>query len=106
MSARRRSPVLLVCCCLTAYFAFHAVRGKHGLEARHNLELRSVKLGNELAALNVVRGRLEREVELLGDSHPDPAFVEEIAREMLAYARLRDRILLAPGARFARLSRP
>lgn len=106
MSARRRSPVLLVCCCLTAYFGFHAVHGKHGLEARHSLQARSQKLASELAALKVARSRLEREVALLDDSRPDAAFVEEIARELLAYARPRDRILLASERRHAALPRP
>ena len=99
MSARRRSPVLLVCCCLTAYFGFHAVHGKHGLEARVGLQAKSLKLVTELAALTAVRDRLQLEVALLSESGADPAFVEEVARDLLAYARPRDRILLSPDRR-------
>lgn len=51
-------------------------------------------LERELHALGVVRSRLEREVALLSPRKTDSDFVEELAREMLAYAYPSDRILL------------
>jgi cell division protein FtsB len=103
MSVRRQLPVLLICCCLTMYFGFHAVHGKHGLEARWGLEVRAHKLAAELRELEAVRAGLEREVALLSDTRPDPAFVEELARGLLGYARPGDRILLPPVRRHAQL---
>lgn len=95
--------MLLVCCCLTAYFGFHAVHGKHGLEARWALQARAGMLAAELRGLEAARSRLEREVALLSDTKPDPSFVEEIARSLLGYARPGDRILLPAPGRQARL---
>ncbi len=90
----RRSPVLLMCLGLTVYFGFHAVQGKHGLEARARLLSRSVRLDKDLRALEAVRLGLEREVALLAEPRPHPDYVEELARELLGYARPRDLILL------------
>ena len=95
----RRSPVLLMCLGLTIYFGFHAVQGKHGLEARSRLLSRSSKLEQDLRALEAVRLGLEREVALLSETAPNPDFVEELARELLGYARPRDLILLEPARR-------
>ena len=103
MSVRRRSPVLLVSCCLTAYFGFHALHGRHGLEARSGLQQRAVTLAAELRGLDAVRAALEREVALLGGPSPDPAYVEELARGQLGYARPGDRILIEPDGRLASL---
>ena len=101
MLVRRRSPVLLVCCCLTAYFGFHALHGRHGLEARSGLQTRAHKLAVELRGLEAVRAGLAREVALLGDAAADPDYVEELARGLFAYARRHDRILLELPARVA-----
>ncbi|MDX2155393.1 MAG: septum formation initiator family protein [Hyphomicrobiaceae bacterium] len=94
MVPRRRSPVLLVCLCLTAYFGYHAVKGKHGLEARSRLVSRSVQLERELAGLVAVRSRLEREVALLAEASPDPDYVDELARSMLRYVGPDEMIIL------------
>ena len=99
MVMRRRSPVLLMCLGLTVYFGFHAVKGRHGLEARSYLLSRSSKLDKELRALDAVRLGLERDVALLNEARPDPDFVEELARDLLGYARPRDLILLDPARR-------
>jgi cell division protein FtsB len=50
-----------------------------------------------------MRAGLEREVALLHEDRPDPAFVEELARALLGYARRGDRILLPPVSRHAQL---
>lgn len=95
--------MLLVCCCLTAYFGFHAVHGRHGLEARGALQARARALTADLRALEDTRAQLEREVRLLATEKPDPAYVEEIARALLGYARPGERILLQTRHRQARL---
>lgn len=91
---RRRNSLLLVCACLTAYFGYHAIQGRHGLEARSRLIERSRALEREIRALETVQVRLMREISLLNESHPDPDFVDEIARDMLGFARPGDRLIV------------
>lgn len=97
----RQNPVLLACLCLIAYFAYHSVKGPHGLEGRRGLVERARILKQELATRDGLRRSLEREVALLAENGPDPDFVEELARDVLAYARPGDIILLdkAPATR-------
>jgi cell division protein FtsB len=81
----RQTSVLLVCASLTAYFAYHAIRGKHGLEARSRLSERSMLLEREITSLEAARARLERDVKLLGTAPPDPDLVSELAFEILGF---------------------
>jgi len=86
--------VLLLCLGLTAYFAYHTLKGRHGLEARDRLAERESALQFEIQSLEAVRAKLERDVALLRPDLPDPDFVEEIAREVLGFAHPRDRVVL------------
>lgn len=88
----------VVCLCLAAYFGYHTIQGRHGLEARSRLISRASTLDAEIRALEAVRTRLERDVALLSDADPDPDLIEELAREMLGFAR--------PGERIVILDRP
>jgi cell division protein FtsB len=99
MVSRRRPLLLLVCLCLTGYFGYHSLKGRHGLEARAELISRQQRLDVELARLVAVRTRLEREVRLLSEEAPDADLVEEIARDMLGFAYPGDRIILEARAR-------
>ena len=49
--SRRQTLVLLLCLLLTSYFGYHAIKGKHGLEAYAELTLRAEKLSGELKTL-------------------------------------------------------
>ena len=91
----RQSLVVLFCFGLTAYFAHHALYGRHGFEARQRLIERSSILEFEVRSLEAVRARLERDVALLAPELPHPDLVEEIARDVLGYAHPDDRIV--PG---------
>src|SRR5690606_36837658 len=62
--------VLLACLSLTAYFAHHAVHGRHGLEARSLLIDRSTLLEFEIRGLEAVRSELARDVALLNQVPP------------------------------------
>ncbi len=86
--------MLLLCLGLTAYFAYHTLKGRHGFEARDKLLERESVLQFEIQSLEAVRGKLERDVALLRPDLPDPDFVEEIAREVLGFAHPRDRVLM------------
>jgi cell division protein FtsB len=88
---------LLICACLIGYFGYHAIQGKHGLDARARLIERSKVLDHELAALQTVLARLEREVALLSETNPDPDYISERARELLGFARPDERILIVRG---------
>lgn len=85
--------VLLSCLGLSAYFAFHALKGRHGLEARNQLIERSNLLDFEIKSLETVRSKLERDVALLAPDVPNPDLVEEIARDVLGYVRPVDRLV-------------
>ncbi len=94
MVPRRRSPVLIVCVALAAYFGYHAIEGKHGLEARNRLISTAQRLEGELDRLLAVRSRFERHVGLLSEENPDPDLVEELARDVLGFSRPSDVLLL------------
>lgn len=89
---RRSSPVALLALCLTTYFVYHAIEGRHGLAARSRLIERSIALEREIGALETVRSRLEREIRLL--DRPDTDYVDELARSMLGFAHPDDRLTL------------
>jgi cell division protein FtsB len=96
-SRPRQILVSLFCLCALGYFAYHAIVGKRGLEARTRLIERSRQLGPEIARLEVMRTRLEREVHLLGAADPD--IVEELAIGLLGFVRPGDRVVVpAPDA--------
>ena len=90
----RQILVSLFCLCALAYFAYHAIVGKRGLEARSRLIERSRQLGPEIERLEAVRTRLEQEVRLLDAADPD--IVEELAIELLGFARPGDRVVVFP----------
>ena len=78
---------------LTAYFGFHAKDGKHGLEARSRLIERSSMLDAEIGSLDVVLARLRRDVAELRPEMPSTDIVEEVASDVLGYARPGDIVL-------------
>ncbi|WP_244534533.1 septum formation initiator family protein [Hyphomicrobium sp. CS1GBMeth3] len=88
--------MLLLCLALTAYFAFHTIKGRHGLDARDKLLERESALEFEIQSLEAVRAKLSRDVALLRPDLPDPDFVQEIAREVLGFANPRDRVVMTP----------
>jgi len=87
---------LLTCIAFTAYFAHHAIHGRHGLEARSRLIDRSTLLEFEIKSLEAARSELERDVALLNQTPPHPDLVDEIARDVLGYAHPSDRIYMQP----------
>ena len=100
MYDRRKSPprqilVSLFCLFALGYFAYHAIVGKRGLEARSRLIERSRQLGPEIERLEAMRTRLEQEVRLLDAADPD--IVEELAIELLGFARPGDRVVVFPA---------
>jgi cell division protein FtsB len=90
----RQILVSLFCLFALGYFAYHAVVGKRGLEARSRLIERSRQLEPQIQRLEALRARLERDVRLLDARDPD--MVEELAIEILGFARPGDRVLVAP----------
>src|SRR6185503_13991856 len=72
----RQILVSLLCLLALAYFVYHAIVGKRGLEARSRLIERSRQLEPEIGRLEALRARLERDVRLLDIRDPD--IVEEL----------------------------
>jgi cell division protein FtsB len=89
----KQALVLLACLMATAYFAYHAKYGRHGLEARQRLIERSALLDFEIKGLETVRSKLKHDVTLLSPEIPDSDLVEEIARNVLGYVRSDDRVI-------------
>ena len=84
----RSALFLTLCLALTAYFAYHAVEGEHGLHKRALLEKRVTLLQDELAALQRERQRLEHDVALVTHrAKTQPDLLDEQARALLNYAR-------------------
>lgn len=88
--------MLLLCLGFTAYFAYHAIYGRHGLEVRFQLTERSAVLEFEIKSLEAVRANLKRDVALLSPDKPDPDLVEEIARDVLGFVRPDDLVIARP----------
>lgn len=91
--------MLLICACLIGYFGYHAIQGKHGLDARSRLMFRSSMLEHDIKGLETVLANLERDVALLAESRPDTDYVEELAREVLGFARPDEQLLVQRPAR-------
>lgn len=89
----RQVLVLLACAMSSAYFGYHALHGRHGLEARNRLAERASLLDFEIKSLEAVRGKLHRDVALLSADKPDADMVEEIARDVLGYVHPRDTLV-------------
>lgn len=85
--------MLLLCLSMTAYFAHHAINGRHGLEVRSRLIERSALLEFEIKSLEAVRAKLKRDVALLAPDVPDPDIVEELARDVLGFVDPHDRVV-------------
>jgi cell division protein FtsB len=89
----RQILVSLVCSCALAYFAYHAVMGKRGLEARSRLIERSRRLEPEIARLEAARARLEHDVRLLNAGDGD--LIAELAIELLGFAPIDSRVIVS-----------
>jgi cell division protein FtsB len=88
----RQTLVSLLCLLAIGYFVYHAISGKRGLEARTRLVERSSMLELETKRFEVARARLERDVRLLNARDAD--LVEELAIEVLGFARPGDRVVI------------
>jgi cell division protein FtsB len=86
--------VLLGCAFATAYFAYHANYGTHGLEARKRLIERKGDLAREIALLETVRRRLRQDVAALATEPPSPDITDEIARTVLGFVRPGDKVVI------------
>lgn len=92
-SRLRQALVLLLSLSATAYFTYHLLHGRHGLEARSKLIERKDLVEFEIRSLETVRSKLENDVALLAREPADPDLVDEIARDVLGYVDPSDRIL-------------
>jgi cell division protein FtsB len=91
----RQILVSLFCLFALGYFAYHAIVGKRGLEARERLVERSRQLEPQIKRLEAERTRLERDVRLLNAGDAD--LIEELSIELLGFVRQGDRVVVAPA---------
>lgn len=90
----RQIVVALSCLGLTAYFAYHAQYGRHGLEAKHQFLERLTLLEFETKGLEAARIRYRQDIQLLAPELPNTDIVEEIARDVLGYVDPADHVVL------------
>jgi cell division protein FtsB len=90
---RSRLAVIGLALLVTAWFTEHARSGRYGFATRARLEARAADLAVEIARLDATRRALAHEVALLAAEPPSADLVEEIARDVLGFARPQDRIL-------------
>jgi cell division protein FtsB len=84
----------LLACSAGGYFAYHLEIGEHGLKSRAELEQRKEVLQGELAGLEEVRTRLDRDVALLRPESLDPDMLDERARAILNLAHSDDLVIM------------
>ena len=82
-----------------SYFVFHAIKGKHGLEARSRLQSRATLLQQNLSRLEAIRARLRRDVALLDDRNLDPDMLDQQARAILNFAHPQDVVIFTRNRR-------
>jgi len=82
--------VSLLCVGMIAYFAYHAVTGRHGFERRLQLQQEASRLERELERLDATRDRLKRDVALMRADGVDPDMLSEQARRVLHFAHPKD----------------
>ena len=90
----RQLGVLLICSGLTTYFAYHALNGRHGLEAKHQFLERLTLLEFEIKSLEAVRARYSQDIALLSPELPNADIVEEVARDVLGFVHPDDTVVL------------
>ncbi|MFM7084620.1 MAG: FtsB family cell division protein [Hyphomicrobium sp.] len=95
----RQILVLLFCLGVTAYFSYHTVYGRYGLEARTQLKERLQALKVEIASLETVRSKLQNDVSLLSVENPNPVIIEEVAGEVIGFVYPQDKVILFPKDR-------
>ncbi len=86
--------VVLLCLGLAGYFGFHAIKGRHGLEARLALDVKAKVLHERLKGLEIMLSTLKRDVALLQDEHLDQDSLDEAARSVLGYSAEGDLIVV------------
>lgn len=92
----RQLIVLTFCLCASAYFSYHTIYGRYGLEARSKIMERHTLLKVEMESLNTVRAKLQNEVTVLSSAAPHSDLVEEISADVLGYVYPGDSVLLLP----------
>ena len=91
--------VLLICSGFASYFAYHAINGRHGLEAKHQFLERLTLLEFEIKSLEAARARYTQDVALLTPELPNADLVEEIARDVLGFVDPNDKVVLTEAHR-------
>lgn len=72
---------------LIMYFAIHTFAGEQGLSEWSDMQVRVSDLEAELEALQADMALLQHDIKRLTPGTIDPEFVEELAREKLAFVR-------------------
>ena len=88
--------VMVVAVSLLGYFGWHGFYGPRSFEHRDALAARAVEKEARLAAVREQREALQRQVSLMRPQSIDPDMLDELAREMLDYAKPSELIIKLP----------
>ena len=86
--------VPVICFAAIAYFCYHAIEGKYGINAYTRLTLQIQDTQAALANVTAERRILERRVDLLSSSGLDADMLEEQSRRVLGMVKDRDLVIL------------
>lgn len=86
--------VPVICFAAIAYFCYHAIEGKYGINAYTRLTLQIHETQAALANVTAERQVLERRVDLLRSSGLDADMLEEQSRRVLGMVKDRDLVIL------------
>ena len=97
INARARQAVLPVLGALiVGYFAYHSVKGDHGLSAYLSLSAEISRAEQVLAERNLMRTRLEHRANLLRPDNLDLDTLDERARAILNVIEKEERVIVDP----------
>jgi cell division protein FtsB len=85
--------VMAACLALLGYFAWHGFEGPRNFEHRNELLAKAERLDVALAAIRAESKALDARVALMRPESIDPDMLDELARDVLNYAKPTDLIV-------------
>jgi cell division protein FtsB len=85
--------VMVACLALLGYFAWHGFQGPRNFEHRNELLAKAERLDQALAAIRAESKALDARVALMRPESIDPDMLDELARDVLNYAKPTDLIV-------------
>jgi cell division protein FtsB len=85
--------VMVACLALLGYFAWHGFKGPRNFDHRDRLIAKAERLDGALQTIRAERTALDRRVALMRPESIDPDMLDELARNVLNFAKPSDLVL-------------